>query len=253
MLANHSILDANMLWIIAWGLIATICDHEAKSFEEWNKYVGHINQLKDQLKKEFEKAHNDHTPPEGFEENYDYKAPVSRVPNGEGNYVVPKWVCFLEDERVVAYTFGAPNDSLSYMLNLYAEPQLDDETPFMPMPHWYCAALNVDETQFQTLYYKTAKREHWGHLTELKWHHDTARTVQDLQACISLMEANLEGACQAHKLSEFRLQATRAHELVEHTQGLINGGLHFNKHNRDAMHFLSTKKGTKCSQGWLED
>ena len=166
-LANHSILNANMLWIIAWGLIATICDCEAKSFEEWNKYVGHINQLKDQLKKEFEKAHDDHTPPEGFEENYDYKAPVSRVPNGEGDYVVPKWVCFLKDRRVVAYAFGAPNDFLSYMLNLYAEPQLNDKTPFMPMPHWYCAALNANETQFQTLYYETAKRGHWGHLTEL--------------------------------------------------------------------------------------
>ena len=78
-------------------------------------------------------------------------------------------------------------------------------------------------------------------------------TVQDLQARISLMEANLKGAIQACELSEFRLQAARAHELVEHVQGLINGGLRFNKHNRDAMRFISTEKGNKRSQGRLED
>ena len=31
------------------------------------------------------------------------------------------------------------------MFNLYAEPQLDDEMPFTPMPHWYRTALNADE------------------------------------------------------------------------------------------------------------
>ena len=48
-LANHSVLDTNMLRVIIRGLIATICEHEAKSFEERNKYVGQINQLEDQL------------------------------------------------------------------------------------------------------------------------------------------------------------------------------------------------------------
>ena len=121
------------------------------------------------------------------------------------------------------------------------------------MPHWYHAALNANEAWFQTLYCKTAKRGHWGQLAKLKRHHDTAWTVWDLQVHISLMEADLKGACQAQELSEFRLQAARAHELVEHAQGLINGGLCFNKHNRDAMQFLSTEKGNKRSQGRLED
>ena len=67
------------------------------------------------------------------------------------------------------------------------------------------------------------------------------------------MEADLEGAIQARELSEFRLQAARAHELVEHAQGLINGSLRFNKHNRDAMRFISTEKGNKHSRGRLED
>ena len=96
-LANHNVLNADMLRVITKGLIATICDHEAKSFEERNRYVGCINQLEDQLKREFEKARDDHTPPEGFEENDDHKAPISRVPDGEGNYIVPKWVCFMKD------------------------------------------------------------------------------------------------------------------------------------------------------------
>ena len=87
-LANHGVLDADMLQVIAWGLIATIQDHEAKSFKEQNKYIGRINQLEDQLKKEFEKAHNDHTAPKGFEENDNHKASVSQVPNEEGDYVV---------------------------------------------------------------------------------------------------------------------------------------------------------------------
>ena len=122
MLANLSILDTNMLQVISWGLIATIHDCEAKSFKEQNRYVGRINQLEDQLKKEFEKACDNHTPPEGFEENDDHKVPVSRVPDGEGDYVILKWVHFMEDRRVAAYAFGTPKDSLPYMLDLYAEP-----------------------------------------------------------------------------------------------------------------------------------
>ena len=46
-LANHSVLDADMLRVIVKGLIATIHDSEAKSFEEQNKYIGRINQLED--------------------------------------------------------------------------------------------------------------------------------------------------------------------------------------------------------------
>ena len=147
-LANHNVLDADMLWVITKGLITTIRDREAKSFEERNKYVGHINQLEDQLKKEFEKARNDHTPPEGFKENDDYKALVSRVSDGEGDYVVLKWVCFMKDGQVAAYMFGALKDSLPYMLDLYAEPQLDNKILFIPMPHWYRAALNTNEAMF---------------------------------------------------------------------------------------------------------
>ena len=184
-LANHSVLDADMLWVITRGLIATIREHEAKSFEERNKYVRRINQLEDQLSEQAKKVYDDNTAPEGFEENDDNKAPVSRVPDGEGDYVVPKWVRFMDDGRVAAYAFSAPKDSLPYVIDLYAEPHLDDETPFNPMSHWYRAVLNADEARFQVLYCKTAKRGHWGHLAELKRHCDTSRTVQDLQARIA--------------------------------------------------------------------
>ena len=67
------------------------------------------------------------------------------------------------------------------------------------------------------------------------------------------MEADLEGALQAHELSEFHLQAARAHELVEQAQGLLSLGLCFNKANRDAMRFLGNDKGNKRSRGRLED
>ena len=252
-LANHNVLDADMLRAITRGLIATIREREAKSFEERNKYMGRINQLEDWLNKQAKKVYDDNTPPENFEENDDNKAPVSRVPDGQGDYVVPKWVRFLDDGRVAAYAFGAPKDSLPYVIDLYAKPHLDDEVPFNPMPHWYRAVLNADEARFQVLYCETAKRGHWGHLAELKRHRDTSRTVRDLQACIAYMEADLEGAIQARELSEFRLQAARAHELVEHVQGLLSQGLRFTHGNRDAMRFLGNSKDKKHSRGRLED
>ena len=230
-LANHSILDADMLRVITRGLIATICEREAKSFEERNKYIGRINQLEDQLNDRAKKIYDDNTAPEGFKENDNNKAPVSRVPNGEGDYVVLKWVCFMDDGHVAAYAFGAPKDSLPYVIDLYAKPHLDDEIPFNPMPHWYRAVLNTDEARFQVLYCETAKRGHWGHLAELKCHRDMSRTIRDLQARIAYMEADLEGAIQARKLSEFHLQAARAHELVEHVQGLLSQGLRFTHGN----------------------
>ena len=67
------------------------------------------------------------------------------------------------------------------------------------------------------------------------------------------MEADLEGAIQARELSEFHLQATRAHELVEHAQGLLSQGLRFTHGNRDAMRFLGNTKDKKRSRGRLED
>ena len=48
----------------------------------------------------------------------------------------------MDDGHVAAYAFGAPKDSLPYVIDLYAKPHLDDEIPFNPMPHWYCAVLN---------------------------------------------------------------------------------------------------------------
>ena len=147
-LANHNTLDADMLQVITRGLIATIREREAKSFEERNKYVGRINQLEDQLSERAKKTYDDNTPPKGFEENDDNKAPVSRVPDGEGDCVVPKWVRFLNNGRVAAYAFGAPKDFLPYVIDLYAEPHLDNEVSFNPMPHWYRAVLNADEAQF---------------------------------------------------------------------------------------------------------
>ena len=184
-LANHSVLDAAMLRVITRGLIATIRERKAKSFEERNKYVGRINQLEDQLNEQAKKVYDDNTAPEGFEENDNLKAPVSRVPDGKGDYIVPKWVRFMDDGRIAAYAFGAPKDSLPYVIDLYAEPHLDDEVPFNPMPHWYRAILNTDEARFQVLYCETAKKGHWGHLAELKRHRGTSRTVRDLQARIA--------------------------------------------------------------------
>ena len=176
-LANYNALDAEMLRTITRGLIATIREREARSFEERNKYVRWINQLEDQLNEQAKKIYDDNTVPEGFEENDNNKAPVSRVPDGEGNYVVPKWVCFLDNGRMAAYAFSAPKDSLPYVINLYAEPHLDNEVPFNPTPHWYRTVLNTDEAQFQVLYCKTAKRGHWGHLAELKRHSNMFRTI----------------------------------------------------------------------------
>ena len=113
-LANHHTLDANMLRAIMRRLIATIHECEAKSFEERNKYVGRINQLEDQLNERAKKTYDNNTPPEGFEENDDNKAPVSQVPDGEGDYVIPKWVCFMDDGHVAVTPQG-----LSYVPHVY--------------------------------------------------------------------------------------------------------------------------------------
>ena len=105
-----------MLRVITRGLIATIREREAKSFKERNKYVRRINQLEDQLNERAKKVYDDNTAPEGFEENDDNKAPVFRVPDGEGDYIVPRWVHFMDNGRVAAYAFGAAKDSLPYVI-----------------------------------------------------------------------------------------------------------------------------------------
>ena len=145
---NYNAFNANMLCTITKGLIATIRECKGKSFEEQNRYIGRINQLKNQLNEWTKKTFDNNTLPEGFEENDNNKAPVFWVPDGEGDYVVPKWVHFMDDSCVEAYVFGAPKDSLPYIINLYAKPHLDNKVPFMPMPHWYCVVLNADKAWF---------------------------------------------------------------------------------------------------------
>ena len=146
-------LTADMLRGVVRGLVATLHKRDTERFAEGNKFRGRIQELEDRIKKEFEVSYDMHTPPDGFEANDERRAPYARVPDKDGYLVEPKWVKYLEDGRVAAYPMGAPIDSMPYIVDIYAEPSLDDEDePFEPMPQWYRAALHTDDAHWQILY-----------------------------------------------------------------------------------------------------
>ena len=239
-------LTADMLRGVVRGLVATLHKRDTERFAEGNKYRGRIQELEDRIKKEFEVSYDMHTPPDGFEANDERRAPYARVPDKDGFLVEPKWVKYLEDGRVAAYAMGAPIDSMPYIVDIYAEPSLDDEDePFEPMPQWFRAALHTDDSHWQILYKETYKMANWGIAAEIKRHRDLHRVIDGLAKKIELMSVDLEGARQTADLCEYRLQAARAHKYAEHCQGLVGvGALRVTQQNIQAVRILRQPTNT---------
>ena len=238
-------LTTDMLRGVVRGLVVTLHKRDVERFIESNKQKSRINELEERIKKEFEVSYDMHTCPEGFEANDERRAPYARVPDKERYLVEPKWVKYLEDGRVAAYAMGAPVDSMPYIVDIYAEPSLDDEDePFEPMPQWFRAALHTDDAHWQILYKETYKMANWGIAAEIKRHRNLHRVIDGLAKKIELMSVDLEGARQTADLCEYRLQAARAHKYAKHCQGLIRGGLRVTQQNIQAVRILCQPTNT---------
>ena len=232
-------LTKDMLRSVVRGLVATLRKHDIEWFAEANKQRTRIQELEDRIKKEFEVSYDLHTCPDGFEANDERRAPYARGPDKEGYLVEAKWVKYLEDGRVAAYPMGAPVDSMPYIVDIYAEPSLDDEDePFEPMPQWFRAALHTDDAHWQILYKEVYKMANWGVAAEIKRHRDLHRVIDGLAKKIEFMQVDLEGARQTADLCEYRLQAARAHKYTEHCQGLVSQGLRVTQQNIQAVRIL---------------
>ena len=238
-------LTTDMLQTVVRGLVATLCKRDINNFAEQNKQASHIQELEDCIKKEFEVSYDMHTCPNGFEANDKHCAPYAQVLNKDGHLVLPKWIRYLDNGRIAAYAMGAPIDTMLYIVDIFAEPSLDDkDEPFEPMPHWYCTAMHVDEAHWQVLYKETYEIAPWGITTDLKRHWDLTKVADGLVSRIEFMQRDLEGARQAADLCEYRLQAAQAHKYADHAQGLVNHGIRFTKQNIQAVHILH-KDNTK--------
>ena len=170
-----------MLQTVVHGLVATLRQRDLKNFAEQNKKAAHIQELEDHIKKEFEVSYDMHTCPEGFEANDNRHAPYAQVPDKDGYLISPKWVRYLNDGCIATYAMGAPIDSMPYIVDIFAEPSLDDEDePFEPMPHWYHATMHADESHWQVLYKETYKMAQWGIAADLKQHRDLTRVADGL-------------------------------------------------------------------------
>ena len=189
-----------------------------------------------------------HTCPDGFEANDDHHAPYTRVPDKEGHLILLKWVRYLDNGRIAAYAMGAPIDTMPYIIDIYAEPSLDDDDkPFEPMPHWFHTAMHADEAHWQVLYKEVYKIAPWGITTNIKQHWDLTRVTNGLVLRIEFMQRDLEGARQAADLCEYQLQVAWAHKYTDHTQGLVNNRIQFTWQNIQVAHILC--KGTDKGKG----
>ena len=232
-------LTTDMLRSVVRGLVATLRKRDIEHFAEANKQRARIQELEDHIKKEFEVSYDMHMCPDGFEANDDRRAPYARVPDKEGYLVEAKWVKYLEDGRIAAYPMGAPIDLMPYIVDIYAEPSLDDEDePFEPMPQWFQAALHTNDAHWQILYKEIYKMANWGIAAEIKRHRDLHQVIDGLAKKIEFMQVDLEGARQTADLCEYRLQAARAHKYAEHCQGLVGQGLRVTQQNIQAVRIM---------------
>ena len=180
-----------------------------------------------------------HTCLDSFKANDEHCAPYAQVPDKDGHFILPEWVWYLDDRHIAAYAIGAPINAMPYIVDIYAEPSLDnDDKLFEPMPHWFRAAMHADKAHWQVLYKEVYKIAPWGITADIKQHQDLIRVADSLASRIKFMQRDLEGARQSADLREYRLQAAQAHKYADHAQGLVSHGIHFTKQNIQAHHIL---------------
>ena len=100
------------------------------------------------------------------------------------------------------------------IVDLFAAPALNEQ-PLELLPHWFCACLWGDDTDFHPLHEAIIALDNWGVLAEVQQYRVLDREVATLQAESHLVDANLAASESAKQVCEDHLVAMQVAEKVK--------------------------------------
>ena len=168
-LMGHKNLTPTQLQALIAGLATTLHQREEVYNSKANHFRQHladVNAKCSTLKQHIQDI--DGKPllcPNGFEDN-NGRLPLLTVPdaNGESPAIFIKQ---LDDGQVVGLSTMARGEHDPYIINLFTALALDEQ-PLEPLPHWFCAHLWGDDTNFHLLHKAIITLDDWGILTKVQ-------------------------------------------------------------------------------------
>src|SRR5579859_2340101 len=210
-------LDAITLRGIAEGLVATIKSRDAQYRQERNHLAARIEGLEKNLE---HYTNTFETAPPGYIENGSrFPEFTIPIPGSHGLSSPAKWIKLLDDGRVAGYSDTSGRSDLPAIADIYLVPVYDGHTPFEPLPSWFRRLLLGNDAQYNLLKEATQGLEQWAHMAEVKRYRGLQDDIEQAQAQINSLRADIEGWSQSKELCEGRLAAGRTHEWVAHLQG----------------------------------
>ena len=102
----------------------------------------------------------------------------------------------------------------AHIVDLFAALALD-EKPLEPLPHWFCACLWGDTTDFHPLHKAIIALNNWGILAEVQQYQVLDREVATLQVESRLVDVNLAVSESAKQACKDHLVAVQVAEKVK--------------------------------------
>jgi hypothetical protein len=192
-------IDNGMLHSIANGLLQTIADREASTSVATKRYEDRVHHLEQRIL-HYEQTFNDL--PEGYELN-NGKVTNFQIPVGEGLYQEAKWIQLNDDGTVSRYHSSQGPNERPYIIDLYATPDYNMDSPLEPLPAWFQHMLTSPGGDFQILQEAVADTGDWGYAREIAHYRQldddimaTAVKIEEYQRDLDAARAHL-GSCES--------------------------------------------------------
>ena len=215
-LTRHENLMPAQLWALITSLATTLQQKEEVYNSKANHFRQHLTDVNakcSNLKQHIRDI--DGEPllcPNGFEDN-NGQLPLFTIPNASGESPAI-FVKQLDDRRVAGLSTMARGEHDACIINLFATLALDKQ-PLEPLPHWFCACLWGNDTDFHPLCEAIIALDNWGILTKVQQYRVLDREVAALQAESHLVDANLAVSESAKQVCEDCLVAMQVAEKVK--------------------------------------
>ena len=213
---GHKNLTPAQLWALIAGLATTLQQRE----EVYNSKANHFRKHLADINAKFWALKQcicsiDGEPllnPDGYEDN-NGRLPTHTVPSPDGDSPAI-FIKQLDDGRVVGLSAMARGKHDAHIIDLLTALALDDQ-PLEPLPHWFCACLWGDNTDFHPLLKAIITLNDWGILTEVQQYRFLDWEVAALQAESCLVDANLAASQLAKEACEDCIVAMQVAEKIK--------------------------------------
>jgi hypothetical protein len=219
-LEAHPDLNADILWAITKGLLATIARRNAQENSEihrLNKQIRGLHDCIEHYENIFECA------PDRYIEN-DGWVPHFFIPLGDGVFKPAKWIKKLEDSKVAGFhKQQGPNES-PYIIDLYVQADTvghGEENPIEPLPAWFRALLIGPSSDFVHLQHDIGDLDDWGLAREIAHFHKLDQEAAKLAAQVDVLHEELNATHDAWTMSEKWLVLAHASQKAARLENLL--------------------------------